>query len=100
MKMISEKVGAGVGTLYNYYGNKKQLYTTVLQRSWEQTYSNLDIALNSSRSIDEKFEIFIKILYEEMENRKGLGKFYMNQPFLIHKVIILLLKLKILFLKN
>lgn len=31
MRMISKKSGIAVGTLYNYYENKKQLYLSILK---------------------------------------------------------------------
>lgn len=75
MKMIAEKIGIGVGTLYNYYRNKKDLYINVFEKSWEKTFEKLDTVVNSTGDVEKKFEIFIKILYEEMEKRNGIGKF-------------------------
>ena len=42
MKMIAKKCNIAVGTLYNYYPNKKQLFIHVLEESWSTTSHSLD----------------------------------------------------------
>lgn len=41
MKVIAEKSGIAVGTLYNYYSNKRDIFLVVFERSWEKTLSDL-----------------------------------------------------------
>ena len=38
MKMIAKKCSIAVGTLYNYYPNKKELYIAILNESWNDTF--------------------------------------------------------------
>ncbi|WML35916.1 TetR/AcrR family transcriptional regulator [Clostridium sp. OS1-26] len=78
MKMISKKSGVAVGTLYNYYENKKQLYVSILKESWQNTFNKLDSISDITISSEEKLRKFISTLYEDIEERNGLGKALIN----------------------
>lgn len=78
MKMISKKSGVAVGTLYNYYENKKQLYVSILKESWQNTFNKLDAISELTISSGEKLRKFISKLYEDIESRNGLGKDLIN----------------------
>ncbi|MFL0266875.1 TetR/AcrR family transcriptional regulator [Candidatus Clostridium radicumherbarum] len=78
MKMISKKSGVAVGTLYNYYGNKKQLYLSILKESWQNTFNKLDVISELAISSREKLRKFISTLYEDIQERNGLGKILIN----------------------
>ncbi len=74
MKMISEKSGIAVGTLYHYYKNKQDLYLSVLSESWEKTFIKLNEISNSDFTTDEKLNKLISTLYYDIKIRNGLGK--------------------------
>ncbi|WP_035162301.1 TetR/AcrR family transcriptional regulator [Caloranaerobacter azorensis] len=74
MKMISKKVGIAVGTLYNYYPNKKELFISVFEKSWQNTFSKIDVIIKEEISPKEKIRKVISILYDEMAERKGIGR--------------------------
>jgi AcrR family transcriptional regulator len=78
MKMISKKSGVAVGTLYNYYESKKQLYLSILKESWQNTFNKLDAINELTISSDEKLRKFINTLYEDVEARNGIGKALIN----------------------
>ncbi|MFL0245646.1 TetR/AcrR family transcriptional regulator [Candidatus Clostridium stratigraminis] len=78
MRMISKKSGVAVGTLYNYFQNKKQLYINILKESWQDTFNELDIINELTISTEEKLTKFLSTLYEDVEARNGLGKFLIN----------------------
>ena len=78
MKMISKKSGVAVGTLYNYYKNKKQLYLSIIKESWQNTFNKLDAISELTISSEEKLRKFISTLYEDIEARNGLGKDLIN----------------------
>ncbi|GLC29893.1 TetR/AcrR family transcriptional regulator [Clostridium omnivorum] len=82
MRMISKKSGVAVGTLYNYYKNKKQLYLAILKESWKNTFEKLDIINQATVSYKEKLRKFISILYEDIEGRNGLGKALLDKSIL------------------
>ena len=73
IKMIANKAGIAVGTLYNYYPNKMQLYLNVLEFSWDDTLKK--ISENSKLDISPKSKIrkYLEILYDDIEDRRGLG---------------------------
>jgi AcrR family transcriptional regulator len=74
MKMIAQEAGIAVGTLYNYYENKKELYIEILQTSWEQTFAKLGIIDQMPISPKHKLKKCIEQLYTDIEIRKGFGK--------------------------
>lgn len=74
MKRIAKELDIAVGTLYNYYPNKQDLFFTVLKKSWQQTFFKLDKVKETNYSSRKKLKYSMKILYDEIENRKGLGK--------------------------
>lgn len=73
MKDISKRANIAVGTLYNYFSNKKELYLSVLEKSWENTFKKLDRILEED--IDEKIRLksSIKLIYEEVLDRRCMG---------------------------
>lgn len=74
MRMIAKEVGIAVGTLYNYYSNKRELFEKVFEKSWERTFKKLDKIIESSNSPKDKIVMFVKELYEDMESRNGMGR--------------------------
>ena len=73
MKMVAEKSGIAVGTLYNYHDNKKQLYMDVFKNSWEETFEKLNKVLKE-KDDSEKLKALIEVLYTEISNRKGFAQ--------------------------
>ncbi|MGL4344398.1 MAG: TetR/AcrR family transcriptional regulator [Cellulosilyticaceae bacterium] len=74
MKMIAQKCHIAVGTLYNYYPNKKQLFIQVMQKAWLSTSSDLDHIYASHLTPEEKLSQSIQVLYDDIALRKGMGK--------------------------
>lgn len=74
MRMISKTSKIAVGTIYNYYENKKELYISILEESWQSTFVKLDKINSLTLSSREKTAQFIEALYEDIESRNGLGK--------------------------
>ena len=74
MKMISEKSGIAVGTLYHYYKNKQQLYLSVLSESWEKTFIKLNDISTVDCTTNEKIYKLVFTLYYDIKERNGLGK--------------------------
>jgi len=73
MKTIAKEAGIAVGTLYNYYPSKKELFFNILEISWEETFFQLDKIANSQKPLDKKIDLFVDILYKEINKRQGLG---------------------------
>lgn len=74
MKMIAKKCNIAVGTLYNYYPNKKHLFVQVMQKGWASTSQALDTIYASHLSPEEKLSQSIEVLYDDIALRKGMGK--------------------------
>ena len=79
MKMIAKKCSIAVGTLYNYYPNKKELYIAILNESWNDTFKRFDKLKTLQLTPREKVEKAILMLYEDIEKRRGLGKELLNK---------------------
>ncbi|MPQ43390.1 TetR/AcrR family transcriptional regulator [Clostridium tarantellae] len=74
MKTIAEACGIAVGTLYNYYPNKKTLYVQVFRRSWEDTLKKLNkISQIKEQQANLVLKKMIEVLYNDTELRDGLG---------------------------
>lgn len=73
MKEISNRADIAVGTLYNYFCNKNELYLSVLENSWNATFEKLDKVLD--KDIDEKFKLksSLTIIYDEALDRRCMG---------------------------
>ncbi|CAH2214861.1 TetR/AcrR family transcriptional regulator [Tepidibacter aestuarii] len=74
MKMIAKETKIAVGTLYNYYPNKKKLYTEVITKSWESTLKKVDSIMDKDIESKEKIKQIITTLYEEIMKRQGIGR--------------------------
>jgi AcrR family transcriptional regulator len=72
MKAISKTCNIAVGTLYNYYPNKKSIYMGVLKKSWNETFEKIKTLNYYDKGLSLKK--LIDILYEDILNRKGLTK--------------------------
>lgn len=73
MKTIAQEVGIAVGTLYNYFPNKKELYYKIFEESWDSTYSNLKNVINLKLDPMEKLKQYMTIAYDEIEKNGQLG---------------------------
>ena len=73
MKSIAKECNLGVGTLYNYYSNKNDLYMKIVSDSWNETFEKLNLIIYSN--IDLKTRLFdsIKVIYDDISSRHGLG---------------------------
>jgi len=70
MKMVSQDVGISVGTLYNYYSNKEDLFLNSFKQSFDQIYFALNTIIEKSESTYE----FISVLYHEVIRLKGFSR--------------------------
>ncbi|MGM0500759.1 MAG: TetR/AcrR family transcriptional regulator [Bacillota bacterium] len=80
MKLIAKEAGIAVGTLYNYYNNKEELFLAVFKKSWQKTFSQLDQILTSKNSETETGLLYqlSLTLYDEIRRRRGIGNEIIN----------------------
>lgn len=72
MKTLAEHCNIAVGTLYNYYPNKKRLYLDVVTFSWKSTFERLK-EIKETKETKDYIRNIVEILYDDICNRKGLG---------------------------
>lgn len=73
MKAIAKKCNIAVGTLYNYYANKEELFIYILKKSWQNTFEKLYELKYSNIEIRKKVKNIVEILYKDIKDRKGMG---------------------------
>lgn len=78
MKLIAKKAGIAVGTLYNYYNNKEELFLAVFKKSWQKTFFQLNQILTNNSSQTELLYQLSLTLYDEIRQRKGIGNEIIN----------------------
>jgi AcrR family transcriptional regulator len=72
MRKIASEVGIAVGTLYNYYPNKWELYIEAFEESWRESY---EILINNCKQLNNDYLInYLEIISEEMKNKKPVVK--------------------------
>ena len=70
MRQIADEIGIAVGTLYNYFPNKFELYIGVFEESWRETYN---IIKSNCQSTEKNYlRNYIKLLYSEMKKKKSI----------------------------
>ncbi|OQY34438.1 MAG: hypothetical protein B6241_04885 [Spirochaetaceae bacterium 4572_59] len=74
MRSLAEELGIAVGTLYNYYRSKGDLYLAVLTNSWENTFYSLKGISNGPACRDEKLCAILRTLALDVSHRRGLGQ--------------------------
>ncbi|MFA6621595.1 MAG: helix-turn-helix domain-containing protein [Candidatus Caldatribacteriota bacterium] len=82
MKMVAEDVGISVGTLYNYYSNKQDLFISVFKKVFDQTYLTLESIIERDGNAHE----FISVLYDEVVRLQGFSRELMRDK-INHEVI-------------
>lgn len=80
VKLIAKECGMAVGTFYNYYKSKKELFMNILENSWEYTFQELNKVNELNIPAKEKIKKEIEILYTGIEQRRGLG-YYVHQRY-------------------
>ncbi len=73
MKEISKRANISVGSLYNYFSNKNELYLSVLENSWNITFDKLDNILARDIDEEEKIKLSIMLIYQETLERRCMG---------------------------
>ena len=69
MKIVAEETGIAVGTLYNYYANKEELFIKVIEEKIKNYKKIFDKYLQKE---ELDLEMFITHLYDEINKSKGV----------------------------
>lgn len=73
MRGISKRANIAVGTLYNYFPNKNELYLSVLENSWNNTFEKLEEILDKDINQKEKVKESVILIYNETLERRCMG---------------------------
>ncbi len=74
IRRIAKESQIAVGTLYNYFPNKKALLYEVFQTLWGESIEKLDRLIDESESNEALFTRYATALHHEMLQKKGIGK--------------------------
>jgi AcrR family transcriptional regulator len=74
MRKIAKNSNVAVGTLYNYFKGKEDLYISILKESWQSTYNRLDKIKELNASPMDKIYKFFEIMEEDKKKRKHLSQ--------------------------
>lgn len=72
IKTIAYECKMAVGTFYNYYENKEEIFCEVISDSWSILFENL----KKSKTLEE----FIETLYHYIRDNKGFGLTFKSIP--------------------
>lgn len=78
MKSIALDANIAVGTLYNYYSNKKDIFNAVFDNSWEETIKNV-ARINYVRGHEIEFvRKSLEKIYDDMFDKKHMISQYLT----------------------
>lgn len=72
MKMIAKECNVAVGTLYNYYNSKWNIYEEVLNLFWSNVEIRIDELISSKESNENKAKELVKLLEKELNHNSSL----------------------------
>jgi len=73
MRDLARGLGVAVGTIYNYYTSQDELFVDLFEASWTKTIEKIASLDNMEVYDEEVFREYMRILMNEISNRKGLG---------------------------
>lgn len=74
IRRIAKESHIAVGTLYNYFPNKKALLYEVFQTLWAESIERLNRMIEESEASEELFSQYATAMRQEMLQKKGIGK--------------------------
>jgi len=70
MRKLAAELNIAVGTLYNYFPNKTMLFFSIMDKSWNRTFSEIEQFLTSTGDMTHESRRFvIEILYNGIKER-------------------------------
>lgn len=79
MRKIAKNSNVAVGTLYNYFKGKEDLYISILKESWKGTFESLEKIKDLNVSSIEKVYMFFEIMENDKKKRNHLSKKIIHQ---------------------
>ena len=70
MRRLASKLNIAVGTLYNYFPNKTELFYSIMERSWEKTFNEIEALVSSGEGTDtQRRRRALDIIYNGIRSR-------------------------------
>lgn len=79
MSQIAEAADFGVGTLYNYFNSKEDLYFTLLNEKAEEVNQMLRDRLSEKTTAKEKIETILQLQFRFVERNKDFFRIYISE---------------------
>ncbi|MBB6479202.1 TetR/AcrR family transcriptional regulator [Spirochaeta isovalerica] len=77
--------GLSVGTVYNYFANKEELLTSLIEEGWAEFFEEIKEGIKS-RQGKGSFEYFYNILFDTVLENIDLASLLINEPLLYPKL--------------
>jgi len=74
MRQIAKTCGLAVGTIYNYFPTKKDIFIKVFERSWIKTFNKLNEIIETKDSAEKRLNQFFILLNTDDSKRHSIGK--------------------------
>lgn len=74
IRQIAKDCSIAVGTVYNYYPNKKSIMYAVFEALWSESIRKLDELIDSGEASSDLFRLYTEMLHFEMMKKKGIGR--------------------------
>lgn len=80
MKQIAQETGIAVGTIYNYFSNKLELYLATMKYSFQELHKQLKEIINTSEEPVERLKLVLITYHRFVLNKQG----FMEEALQIH----------------
>ncbi|MBN2656262.1 MAG: TetR/AcrR family transcriptional regulator [Spirochaetales bacterium] len=77
--------GFSVGTVYNYFANKEELLTSLIEEGWEEFFVEIQEGVRTRKG-ESSFEYFYNILFDTVLENIDLASLLINEPLLYPKL--------------
>jgi len=77
--------GFSVGTVYNYFANKEELLTSLIEEGWEEFFQEIQEDLKGRKGVGS-FEYFYNITFDTVLENIDLASLLINEPLLYPKL--------------
>lgn len=77
--------GFSVGTMYNYFENKEELLTSLIEEGWEEFFETIKEGILDNGK-EEPFQYFYNVLFDIVVENIDLASLLINEPLLYGKL--------------
>lgn len=78
MNMIAERAGIAVGTIYNYYPTKPELFLATVDLSWREAEQEMDAIVGGAGEPVEKLQLLMEANYRFIQSKHGMWQTFVR----------------------